>query len=312
MTEIEIPVSRIAWSELPISVRGEIESRLGAGVRSGSTQPGGFSRGMASRLAMVDGRTVFAKAIPIRDRFAHRYRIEGDTATQLPAEIPAPAVRFMLEIDGWRVLVFDDVTGRHPRFDQPTELAAVLAVVEDMARMLTPNPLPDVPTLADDLGSDLSGWRKLAGGELAGNLDEWSARNVDRLAVLESGWERATVGQTLLHTDLRADNMLVRPDGTVMIVDWSWPSVGAAWVDLVFLATAFALHGVDPEPILGSHALTRGVDPDAISALVCALAGYWIRESRRPGGSQSVALRRHRAESGRATVAWLQRRVGWK
>lgn len=170
MTEIEIPVSRIAWSELPISVRGEIESRLGAGVRSGSTQPGGFSRGMASRLAMVDGRTVFAKAIPIRDRFAHRYRIEGDTATQLPAEIPAPAVRFMLEIDGWRVLVFDDVTGRHPRFDQPTELAAVLAVVEDMARMLTPNPLPDVPTLADDLGSDLSGWRKPAYGELAGNL----------------------------------------------------------------------------------------------------------------------------------------------
>ncbi|MEV0111356.1 phosphotransferase [Nocardia sp. NPDC050799] len=312
MTEIDVPASRIVWSELPMSVRGEIESRLGTGVRSGSTQPGGFSRGMASRLALTDGRTVFAKAIPTEDSFAYRYRIEGDTATKLPAGIPAPAVWFTLEIDGWQVLVFDDVNGRHPRFDQPTELAAALAVVENLARMLTPNPLPGVPTLAAAHGPDFSGWRELADGGPSGDLDEWSRRNLDGLAVLESGWERATVGQTLLHTDLRADNMLVRPDGTVMVVDWSWPSVGAAWVDLVFLVTALASHRVDPEPILGSHALTRDVDPEAISAVVCALAGYWIRESCRPGGSQSAALRRHRVESGRATVAWLQRRLGWK
>lgn len=312
MTEIEVPVSRIAWNALPTSVRGEIENHFGAGVRSGSTQPGGFSRGMASRLALADGRTVFAKAIPAGDSFADRYRIEGDTASQLPEGIPAPAVWFTLEIEGWRVLVFDDVTGWHPRFEQPAELVAVLAVVEHLARMLTPNPLPGIPTLAADLGADLSGWRELAGGRAFGNLDEWSRRNLDQLAVLESGWERVTVGETLLHTDLRADNMLVRPDGTVMVVDWSWPSVGAAWVDLVFLATSLALHGVDPEPILDSHALTREVDPDAISAMVCALAGYWIRESCRPGGSQSAALRRHRLESGRATVAWLQRRVGWR
>ncbi len=294
-----------------MAVREEIESRLGARVRSGSTQPGGFSRGMASRLALADGRTVFAKAIPTGDSFAYRYRIEGETATQLPAGIPAPVVWFTLEIDGWRVLVFDDITGRHPRFDRATELAAVLAAVDNLARMLTPNPLREVPTLAADLGSDFTGWRELAGGGLIGDLDEWSRRNVDRLAVLESGWERVTVGQTLLHTDLRADNMLVRPDGTVIVVDWSWPCVGAAWVDLVFLMTDLAVHGVDPEPILRSHALTQDIDPKAISAVVCALAGYWIRESCRPGGSQSAALRRHRAESGRATVAWLQRRLGW-
>ncbi len=116
MIEIEVPVSRLAGNELPAPVRGEIENRLGAGVRSGSTQLGGFSCGMASRLALADGRTVFAKAIPTRDSFADRYRIEGDTTSQLPAGIPTPAVWFTLAVDGWRVLVFDDLTGRHPRF----------------------------------------------------------------------------------------------------------------------------------------------------------------------------------------------------
>ncbi|MDE1674889.1 hypothetical protein [Nocardia gipuzkoensis] len=148
MIEIEVPVSRIAWNELPAPVRGEIENRLGAGVRSGSPQLGGFSCGMASRLALADGSTVFATAIPTGDSFADRYRIEGDTTSQLPAGIPTPAVWFTLAVDGWRVLVFDDLTDRHPRFEQPAELAAVLAVVEDLSRILIPSPLPQVPTLA--------------------------------------------------------------------------------------------------------------------------------------------------------------------
>jgi hypothetical protein len=44
--------------------------------------------------------------------------------------------------------------------------------------------------LAADLGSDFSGRRELADGGQVGDLDEWSRRNVDRLAFLESGWER--------------------------------------------------------------------------------------------------------------------------
>jgi hypothetical protein len=44
--------------------------------------------------------------------------------------------------------VFDDLTDRHPRFEQPAELAAVLAAVEDLSQILTPSPLPQIPTLA--------------------------------------------------------------------------------------------------------------------------------------------------------------------
>lgn len=312
MIEIEAPVPRIRWSGVPVAVRAEIEERLGARVRSASTQPGGFSRGMASRLVLVDGRTVFAKAIPTEERFAHRYRVEAATAAFLPPQVPAPALQFTLETGGWLVMVFEDIAGRHPRLDRRAELSAVLAVLENLARTLTPSPLSVVPSLSAEYGSKLSGWRALAADGPSGDMDEWVRRNLDRLVALESQWDPAAVGSSLLHTDLRADNMLLRPDGTVVVVDWSWPCVGASWVDLLFLAPALVLKGVDPEPIVASHSLTRDVDPDAITAVVCALAGYWIRESRRSGNSQSPALRRHRVESGRATIAWLQWRVRWK
>ncbi len=82
-------------------------------------------------------------------------------------------------------------------------------------------------------------------------------------------------------------------------------------MDLVFLAPAVTQHGVDPEPVLASHPLTRDLDPAAITAVVCVLAGYWTRESNRPAGSQLTALHRHRIEAGRAAIAWLRRRVGW-
>ncbi|MEV3961587.1 phosphotransferase [Nocardia sp. NPDC050193] len=267
---------------------------------------------MASRLVLVDGRTVFAKALPTEERFVHRYRVEADTTTQLPPQIPTPPLQFTLETAGWRVLVFDDIAGRHPCFDQPAELTAVLAVIEDLARTLTPNPLAGAPTLAAEYRPKLSGWRAIAEEGPPDDMDGWARRNLDRLAVLETRWEAAAVGETLLHTDLRADNMLLRPDGTVMVVDWSWPCVGAAWVDLVFLAPTLTQHGVDPEPILASHPVTRDIDRAAITAVVCALAGYWTRESHRPAGSQSPALHRHRIEASCATIAWLRRRVGWR
>ena len=54
---------RLAWTALPARVREGIEERLGARVVSAETQPGGFSPGLAARLGLDGGGTVFAKAV---------------------------------------------------------------------------------------------------------------------------------------------------------------------------------------------------------------------------------------------------------
>lgn len=37
-------------------------------------------------------------------------------------------------------------------------------------------------------------------------------------------------GDTLLRTDWKLDNILIQVDGTVRVVDWAWPTRGAAWI----------------------------------------------------------------------------------
>ncbi len=222
--------------QLPQPVRTGIEARLGAPVRLAVTQTGGYSHGAAVRLLLNDGRRAFAKVINCDDQLCGMYQTEARTAARLPPTVPTPAVQFTAELAGWFVMVFDDVAGCHPRLDKPAELDAVLTAVEQLTNVLTPSPIRDVPAMTDSYGPELNCWRHFAEHGPPVDLDSWSLRNLDRLAELESTWPEATDGTTLLHTDLRPDNMLLRPDGTVVVIDWAWPCVGAAWLDLVSLA----------------------------------------------------------------------------
>ncbi|MFE9324136.1 phosphotransferase [Nocardia sp. NPDC052278] len=300
---------RIGWDQLPAAVRGAIEHRLHARVQMVTIPSGGFSHGMAALVELDDGRTVFAKAIPSDDALAVRYRTEADTVAHLPAVVPTPAVLFSIETTGWLVTVFEAVPGRHPRLDRPRELAAVLAVVERLAEVLTPNPLPDVPTIEQSYGPELTGWRQFAEQGPPADLDRWSLRNLDRLAKLEATWSDLAAGDTLLHTDLRPDNMLYRNDGGVVVVDWAWPCSGAAWVDLVSLMPSLIADGIDPDTILATHPVTADADPAAITAFVCAMSGYWARNSRLSAPARSPNLRVHQAEKARVSREWLTKRI---
>ncbi|MFB8002960.1 phosphotransferase family protein [Nocardia sp. NPDC056000] len=312
MTDWAWGVDRIGWDEIPARVRAEIEARLGARVVGVRVPAGGFSHGMAAVLELDDGRRVFAKAIAGGDRLAGHYRTESATAGRLPKGVPTPRMLFALEAESWIVTVFEEVVGRHPQLNRPSELAAVVRAVEQLAEMLTPNPLDGVPTIAESFGEDLTGWRHFARDGVPSDLDGWSRRNVRALAELESTWVSTSVGNTLLHTDIRPDNMMLRADGTVLVVDWAWPCVGAAWVDVVTLVPSMLGAGVDPGPLLATNPLTAHIDSAVVDAFVCALAGYWARNSRLPAPPRSPMLRTHQAEKARVTIAWLAERLGWR
>jgi aminoglycoside phosphotransferase (APT) family kinase protein len=295
-----------------------VEARLGGPVVEATTQPGGFSPGLAARLRLGDGRRVFLKAVgpqPNPDS-PGIHRAEAAIAAVLPRSVPAPRLLWSLDERGWVALAFEDVEGVHPRLPwRPEELRRVLAMVAELAAALTPAPAGP-PAAAERLRDTLVGWRRLAAVDAAGRddlagLDPWAVRHLRRLADLEAGWPAAMAGPTLLHGDLRADNLLLTQT-RVVAVDWPWACVGAAWVDLLLLLPSVAMQGgPDPEATFAAHPLARGADPAAVTTALAAFAGFLLGQSRLPPPPGLPTVRAFQLGQGRVALAWLRRRTGW-
>lgn len=309
---------RLAWEGLPEHVRAAVEGWLGSPIVSAATQPGGFSPGVAARLTASDGRRVFIKAVcaePNRDapRF---HRREARIAAALPASAPVPRLLWSFDEggDGWIVLVFEDVEGRHPAVPwQPAELDRVLAALDELAESLTPSPLPEgvAGTMAQWLAREGQGWQKLLADPLPGR-DEWSVRHAAGLAQLEADAPAGAHGDTLLHFDTRADNLLLT-DERVYVVDWPHARLGQAWINLVSFAPSVAMQaGPAPETLLMRSQAGRSADPQAVTAMVAMVAGFFTYRSLLPPPPGLPTLREFQAAQGDVARQWLAERTGWR
>jgi aminoglycoside phosphotransferase (APT) family kinase protein len=311
--------ARIPWSELPARVRAEVERRLGSRVVAARTQTGGFSPGVAARLELADGGRAFVKAVsPARNATTPSvYRREAQIVSAMPPSAPVPRLLFVLDDDpdGWVVLVFEDVDGRQPALPwRDDELDRVLGAMAALAIDLTPSPLrpPLVADAAAAFGAtDGLTWASLVATPDA-KLDPWSARHLEALADLETRAGEASRGDTLVHFDLRADNLLLTDDG-VRIVDWPHAHVGQAFVDLVWFAPSVAMQGgPPPRELVERYAPARDAHPDALDAVVSGVAGYFTAGSLLPALPGLPTLRAFQAAQAEVARGWLAERTGWR
>ncbi len=313
--------ARLGWRRLPGDVRRAVEGILGSEVVEAHSQPGGFTPGLASRLVLADGRRAFVKATgPDPYTYApEKLRREAWISAALPPALPAPRLLGSHDDGSWIAVVFEEVDGTPPAQPwQPDELDRVLAAVAAYAEAADPSPVP-APPLVEDWAADLVGWRLLAGtpgtpgtpGQPGPDgIDPWAWRHLDQLAALEAGWPAAAAGSALLHGDLRADNMLLTPD-RVVFVDWPGACVGAPWVDLVFLLPSVAMQGgPDPEQVVAAHPVTRGVDRGALTAMLAAVAGFFVSVAMEPAPPGLPTVRAFQRAQGAAALRWLRRRIG--
>ncbi len=302
------------WQEVPAAVRAGIEQLLGARVVDAVSQPGGFSPGVAARLTLGDGSRAFVKAVTTETNpdSPDIHRREARVAAQLPETAPAARFRAVYDDGTWVALVFDDVDGTSPRLPwEPDELTRVLLAVYEMSDALTPSPIAIEP--AREWMTRLFGrWREFATDDtLRAQLSAGWRTRVDELVALEANWPDSVDGDTLLHLDTRADNVLLTAD-RVYIVDWPWAAVGAPWVDLVELLPTVAMQGgPDPETLWRAHPLARGVDGERVDAFLAALAGMLTFQSLQPAPSGLPTLRPFQTAVGERTRAWLAQRRGW-
>jgi hypothetical protein len=141
------------------------------------------------------------------------HRNEARINAHLPPQIPR--LRWQAEADGWLLLGFEYIDGRHPDLTpESPDLPAVAAALTTMATALTPCPAPKVQAATT----------------------RWAGRIAPE--VVE--------GNTLAHTDVTPNNFLIH-EGGVTVVDWSMPCRGAAWIDTALMVIRLIRAGHSPE-----------------------------------------------------------------
>ena len=297
---------RLEWAHLPPAVRSEIEQRCGSSVVSATSQGGGFTPGFASVLACADGSRHFVKAASTAAQrpFAASYREEARKLRALPDTIPAPRLLWTMDGD-WVVLGLEYVEARAPRRPwRVAELNACLDTLETVADLLTPSP----PGLdLDPITEELAAWPAF-----------WEHVNAthqlphgDAAAALAAGFADSLGGDTLVHTDVRDDNVLLTTDGRTLFCDWNWPTIGADWLDSLFMLIGPRGDGLDVEAVVAERRLLRDVPPDDLDRALAVTCGYFLRSADEPVPPTSPYVREVQRWQGEVVWDWLCERRGW-
>ena len=300
---------RLEWPFLPSNLRSYIERKCGSPVREAISQTSGFTPGFASVLVCEDGSRHFVKAASVKAQrlFADSYREEARKLTALPASVPAPRLLWHLD-DDWVALGIEYVAARAPhRPWQLPDLDALLDALEQSADALTPPPAAlTLDEAVDDFAPMLAGWPSIH--DTRTDLDPAHLVEAEALA---RRYAEVCSGDTLVHTDIRSDNVLIDSDGRAWICDWNWPVRGCSWFDSFAALIGPRGEGIDVERILATRRLLRDVDAEAFDINLALYVGFFFFQATQPVPPTSPHLRDHQRWQGEVCWDWLAERRGW-
>ena len=291
-------MEKLQWESLPPDRVAAIEEVTGSVVKAECTT-GGLMPGLAAVVHAGNGR-YFVKAAPADSPAALLYEREMTANAALPANVPAPRMRYSSREDGWLVMVLDfldardaDLSPGSPDLDGVlTALAAISAArVWDAA----PRVIANVTALQDKAAALLG---KQPGGQPS-----------DRYRAAIEGFDTAALtGDRLVHYDLHPGNLKVTADAEVVAVDWAFACVGAPWIDAVLLVPRLIEAGHTPATAerLASRLPAWRTAP---GSAVTALAALWtmFRQYKAIYGPEDA--RAFREQAARAGRSWVEYRM---
>ncbi len=173
-----------------------------------------------------------------------------------------------------------------------------------MAQTLTPPPM--------QLAAVRRGVRRLPGraGTTSGRrTPDWP--HLDEAVELAARFAAATAGNTLVHTDVRDDNLVGRRGPGLPV---RLELAGARGrLDRHRLPARLTAHGdgLDADALLARARLTRTVDPDSIDSLLALLCGYFLARRDEPGAALLALAAGAPVWYAEVTWSWLAQRRGW-
>ncbi|WP_214106320.1 phosphotransferase [Acrocarpospora catenulata] len=293
-------MTRPTWDDLPGQVRDAVTAEAGDVLKAESASQG-LMPGTAIHLHVEGGGQVFLKAVADDNPAAPLYQREMWAGAVLPEAVPAPRMTWSARTGGWLVMLFEYIDGRGADLSPGSpDLPLVLGTVAGMHRILTPCPAA-APFVADNVTALL---RK--GAHMLGPRADMVPDQAMYERALDGFDIEDLAGETLLHYDLHPGNLRMTDRG-VYVIDWSFASRGAAWVDGVMLAPRLIEAGHTPEQAEGILSLLPGWQ-DAPARAVTALAALWTLFRIYKAEFGPAEAREHRARAATAGRAWVEYR----
>jgi hypothetical protein len=300
---------RLEWPFLPANLRAFIERKCGSPVATATSQTTGFTPGFASVLVCEDGSRHFVKAASVKAQrmFADSYREEARKLAALPTGVPAPRLLWHLD-DDWVVLGIEHVAARAPhRPWRAGDLDALLDALEVAADVLTPAPAGlALDTAEADFAPLLDGWESIH--RTRTDLDPAHLAEAEALA---RRYAEVVGGDTLVHTDVRSDNVLIDADGRALLCDWNWPVRGAAWFDSFAALIGPRGEGIDVDAVIAERRLLRDLGAETLDINLALYVGYFLAQCELPVPPTSPHIRDHQRWQGEVCWDWLSERRGW-
>lgn len=116
-------------------------------------------------------------------------------------------------------------------------------------------------------------------------------------------------GTTLCQWDIRSDNILIRPDGSVVLIDWGISRLGPVWADTV----VFALEWAETprfDQIVSASPLLAAADDDPASGLLLGKGGFLTVAGTWDAPPGLPTLPAFRSREGRRLLEGARRRLG--
>ena len=256
----------------------------------------------SNRRFVVDlneGRTAFVK-IAAYDYTADWLRDEFRIYSALDGQA------FLPRLLGWDddgiapALALEDLSGA--TWPPPWNTARIDAVVGTLASVhATPPPEGIPPAIESQFGQN--GWPAVAADpepflSLGLCSPEWLQNHLPTLTAAAGNAE--IEGPSLLHFDVRSDNLCVR-DERVVLVDWNSACVGNAVLDIASWLPSLAAEG-GPAP----QAILPGETP-GLPAIASLLAGYFCARAGLPPIPQAPHARPLQLMQSRTALPWAAR-----
>ncbi|MFD7438840.1 aminoglycoside phosphotransferase [Streptomyces sp. NPDC059861] len=250
------------FHDLPAEARRAIADKAGP-VRDARTAEGGLNSGIAAFIETGHG-TVFVKGIPTDHTQAPAQRREAAINPHLPRACP----RLYWHIEaGGDLLGYEVLNGRHADYAPgSSDLPLVAEAIADLQDVVAPT---DIAIKQAE--------------------ERWAA-------YAPAGTAAFFAGTTLLHTDLAPHNVLI--DDQAHIIDWAWPTRGAAWIDpaVLILRLLEAGHTLASAATFASRFPSwRAAPMEAVQAFTAANASLWAEIARTDEAPWKTAMARHAA-----------------